>query len=115
MHVGSNKENCELLKIHDIEMLATNKQKYLGDIVCRSRSNNENIKERCKVGYQAISQIKSFMKDVSLGTYAIQIGLVLRDSIFLSKMLLNSKVWHSLTKLQIQEIEVLNNILLRHT
>ena len=55
------------------------------------------------------------MKDVSLGTYAIQIGLVLRDSIFLSKMLLNSEVWHSLTKLQIQEIEVLDNILLRHT
>ena len=77
---------------------------YLGDIVCSSGSNAENIKERSKIGYQAISQIKSFMKDVSLGTYAIQIGLVLRDSIFLSKMLLNSEVWHSLTKPQIQEI-----------
>ena len=56
MHVGSKKENCESLKVHDIEMLTTNKQKYLGDIVCSSGSNNENIKERCKIGYQAISQ-----------------------------------------------------------
>ena len=100
MHVGPNKENCEKLIIHDEQMPTTDKQKYLGDIVSSSGSNQENIKDRCKTGHRAISQIKSLMNDISLGKYTIQIGLILRDSIFLSKMLLNSEVWHS------QEINV---------
>ena len=115
MHVGPNKENCEKLKIHDIQMLTTDRQKYLGDVVCSSGSNCENIKERCKTGYQAISQIKSLTKDISLGKFTIQIGLILRDSIFVSKMLLNSEVWHSVTKNQIEELEIVDKILLRHT
>ena len=115
MHVGPNKENCEKLIIHDKQMLTTDKQKYLGDIVCSSGSNQENIKDRCKTGHSAISQIKSLMNDISLGKFTIQIGLILRDSIFLSKMLLNSEVWHSLTKSQVEELEVINRILMRYT
>ena len=115
MHVGPNKENCEKLIIHDKQMLTTDKQKYLGDIVSSSGSNQENIKDRCKTGHRAISQIKSLMNDISLGKYTIQIGLILRDSIFLSKILLNSEVWHSLTKNQVEELEIIDRMLLRYT
>ena len=73
------------------------------------------MKDRCKTGFQAISQIKSLIKDVSLGKFTIQIGLILRDSIFVSKMLLNIEVWHSVTKSQIDDLEVIDKILLRHT
>ena len=78
-----------------------------------SGSNIANIKERCKTGYSAISSIKSIVKDVIFGRFEIQIGLILRDSIFVSKMLLNSEVWHSVTKAQNDEIEVIDRILLR--
>ena len=96
-------------------MLTTSKHKYLGDIVCSSGSNQENIKDRCSTGHGAISQIKSLMNDISLGKFTINIGLILRDSIFLSKMLLNSEVWHSVTKCQIEELEVIDRMLVRHT
>ena len=95
-------------------MLETNQQKYLGDIVCSSGSNNANIKDRCNTGHSAIAQIKSMMSEISMGTFSIQIGLILRDSIFLSKMLLNSEVWQSSTKIQIEELEKVDRILLRH-
>ena len=114
MHVGPNQENCQSLKIHDQEMLRTEEQKYLGDIVSSSGSNNRNIRDRCNIGHSSISQIRSLMTDISLGTFSIQIGLILRDSIFLSKMLLNSEVWHSLTKANIQELEKVDKILLRN-
>ena len=90
------------------------KHKYLGDIICSSGSNSENINERSKIGFQAISQIKSFMKDVQLGSYSIQVELILRESLFISKILLNSEVWHSVTKVQIEKLEMIDKILLRH-
>ena len=114
LHVGPDKENCHLLRIHDKQMLMTENQKYLGDVVSASGSNNENLKERCKTGFKALSQIKSLIKEVSLGKFSIQVGLILRDSIFVSKMLLNSEVWHSVTKAQIEELEVIDRIVLRH-
>ena len=114
MHIGPHKEECDALKIHDSQMLTTTKHKYLGDIVCSSGNNQENIKDRCKTGQSAISQIKSLMNEISLGKFSMNIGLILRDSIFLSKMLLNSEVWHSLTKCQIVELEVSDRMLMRY-
>ena len=108
MHVGKNKEKCHSLKVHEKQMLETDEQKYLGDIVSSSGSNNQNIKDRCNIGHSAISQIKSLMNEINVGKFSIQIGLILRDSIFLSKMLLNSEVWCSLTNYQIEELEKVN-------
>ena len=90
MHVGPNKSKSSALKIHGEEMLKANEQKYLGDIVSNTGNNNSNIKERCNIGHGAISQIKSLMKEISLGRFCIQIGLIVRDSIF-AKLSLNSK------------------------
>ena len=96
-------------------MMKTSDQKYLGDIMSSFGTNNSNIKERCNIGHGAISQIKSMMTEISLGRFCIQIGLILRDSIFVSKILLNSEVWHCLTKYQVEELEKVDRILLRHT
>ena len=114
MHVGPKKEDCPQLKIHDSLMKTTETQKYLGEIISSSGKNSENIKERCKTGYKSISEIKSLIKEVSFGKFEIQIGLIMKDSIFMSKMLLNSEVWHSVTKSQIEELEVIDRILLRY-
>ena len=113
MHIGPNKENCDKLRVHDKEMLLTENQKYLGDIVSSSGSCEENIKERCKTGYKAISQIKSLVKDVSLGKFSVQIGLIMRDSIFTSKVLLNAEVWHAVKKNQIEDLEIIDRMLFR--
>ena len=72
------------------------------------------MNDRCKTGFKAISQIKSLIKEVGLGKFTIEIGLILRDSIFVSKMLLNSEVWHAVTKNQIEDLDKIDRILLRH-
>ena len=113
MHVGQGNSNCHKLKIHEREMIEVKSQLYLGDIISNSGSNTNNIKYKCENGYSAISQIKSLLKDVGFGRFEIQTGLLSRDSIFMSKILLNSEVWHALTKTQIEELEVLDKILLR--
>ena len=63
MHFGPDKENCQTLKIHKTAMLTADEQKYLGDTISSSGYNDVNIKERCKIGKGAISQIKSVLSD----------------------------------------------------
>ena len=115
MHIGPNKENCQHLRIHETQMLRTDTQKYLGDLISSSGNCDENIKDRCKTGFKAISQMKSLVREVSLGRISIQVGLIMRNSIFVSKMLLNSEVWHSVSKKQIEQLEVIDRIVLRNT
>ena len=105
---------CVYYTISQPHVLLKSTQKYLGDLISSSGNNTENIKERCKTGFKAISQIKALMKDVSMGKYTIQIGSTFRDTMFVSKMLLNSEVWHCLTQSQVQELEKLDRILIRH-
>ena len=113
MHIGPNKENCQQLKVHDTDMLTAVTQTYLGDTICSSGYNTVNVNERCKTGHKAISQIKSLLNDANFGKFSVQTGLLLRDSTFVSKVLLNSEVWHSLTKSQVNDLEVIDRILLR--
>ena len=61
-----------------------------------------------------VSQIKANLQDIEYGQFKIQTGLIMRDSIVTSKMLLNSEVWHSVTKSQLEELEIVDKILLRH-
>ena len=106
-------KNCSKLLIHDTEMLTAETQMYLGDRISNTGNNDENIKARCQIGQATISEIQSMLNDGNFGKYAIQTGLILRDTNFISKVLLNSEVWHSLTKLQIENLEKVDRILMR--
>ena len=95
-------------------MLTAETQVYLGDTISNTGNNNINIKERCNTGHVTISQKKSMLSEVNYGRFTIQTGLIFRDSIFMSKILLNSEVWHSVTKYQIEELEQIDRILFRN-
>ena len=84
-----------------------------GYIFINLGNNNENIKSRVKKGFAAMSQIKSLIKSVGFGRFDIPTGLLMRETIFGSKMLLNSEVWHGVTKSQIEEMEIIDRNLLR--
>ena len=113
MHVGPNDGKCPELKTHEDEMKNVQNQTYLGDIISNLGNNSNNIKSRVTKGFAAISQIKSLVKSVGFGRFDIPTGLLMRETIFGSKMLLNAEVWHSVTKSQIEELEILDRNLLR--
>ena len=113
MHIGPDSEKCQTLRAHGTRMENVVNQLYLGDIISNSGSNEENIKNRVKKGYSAISQIKSLINSVGFGRFEIQTGLLMRDTIFGSKILLNCEIWHSLLKSQIEQLEVIDRILIR--
>ena len=54
------------------------------------------------------------LSEVKYGRFTIQTGMIFGDSIFMSKVLLNSDVWHSVTRYQIEELEQIDRILFRN-
>ena len=101
---------CVFLEVQDFEMKPEENEKYVGDVISCNGINDANISRRRGIGIGAISSISAILNEVSLGYQYIEIGLVLRESILLSKMLLSSEAWHKLFLYQIEKLEEVDRI-----
>ena len=61
----------------------------------------------------AISNILNILREVSLGQFYFKIAFLLRESIFISTILLNSEAWVNVTPKNIEELEKIDHILMR--
>ena len=61
MHVGKNKNCCPMLKVHEENMLTSNREHYLGDILTSDGKINENIQERYNKGIGIANKIISML------------------------------------------------------
>ena len=52
----------------------------------------------------AISQIFAILNEISFGYNYVEIGMIMRESVLLSKMLLSSESWHKLFQYQIEKL-----------
>ena len=80
-------------------------EKYLGDIICNSAKNDKNVEARTKKGYGIIQQIVSILQEISFGKYYFKVAKILRDSLFLNSILINSEAWYNMTRKNIEELE----------
>ena len=60
---------------------------------------------RCNRAIGTLSEIMIIINNVSQGYFYFSIGLIMRESILISKLMLNSEVWVNLTKQQINQLE----------
>ena len=102
---NSRKAKCVFLEVQESEMKDEENEKYVGDVISNSGSNEANISRRRSIGIGAISSIFAILNEISLGYQYIEIGLILRESILLSKMLLSAESWHKLFLYQIEKLE----------
>ena len=101
--------SCVQLEVQDTDMKESNTEKYIGDVISADGSNDENIKKRRSQGIGAMAQIFSILSEISLGYHYVEIGLILRESILLSKLLLSCESWYKLHKYQIEKLEEIDN------
>ena len=97
--------------LHLIE--EANQEKYLGDLISNSGKNDKNIEARVKKGYGIVKQIASILEEQCFGKYFFKVAMILRESLFINSVLLNSEVWYNMSKSNIEELEKLDNILLK--
>ena len=116
---GINKEGnnqSSLGDVHDcMHLIKDSKQeKYLGDLIDDSGKNDANIDARVKKGLGIIKQINAILEDMCFGKHFFKVAKILRESLFLNSILLNSEAWCSVSKKNIEELERIDNTLLKN-
>ena len=84
-----------------------NSTKYLGDIFHNSGKSRFNIIERSSKAYAILAEIRAILTDVPLGKYRTEIGLQLRQAMFVNGVLYNAEVWQGL---RATDLTLLENI-----
>ena len=94
------------------KMKVKKEQTYLGDVVSADGSNSKNVEGRKNKGLGIINQIMQISESSFFGKYYFEVPLVLRSSLLLSSLLLNSEAWVNLTEKDIRALEQTDEILL---
>ena len=84
----------------------------IGDIISDDGKHDKNVQQRKNKGLGIISQVMQILESVFFGKYYFEVALVLRSSLLLSSMLLNSEAWVNLTDNNIRALEQTDEILL---
>ena len=113
LHIGEELRKCPDLKVHNDEMKAVEKDKYLGDILTENGNQKENIENRRSKGFGIVAEILSILNEVPFGKFRIQAGLKLRNAMFLNGIPTNSEVWHGVQESDITKLEEVDEHLLR--
>ena len=113
IHIGKKCDNCPELKVHEEVMKESHAEKYLGDVIKEGGTQDENIKARKLKGYSYISEIRALLSDMLFGHRRVQVGLMLRNAMFVNGILCNSKAWHSISKSYIDHLEFMDRSLLK--
>ena len=69
--------------------------------------------ERKNKGFGIVSEIIAILEEIPLGRYKHEIGLKLRQAMFLNGILYNSEAWHSVSEEEIRTLETVDEHLLR--
>ena len=99
--------------VGDYRMKDSDEEKYLGDLLTSDGSNTNNIKARKGKGFGIVDKISSMLEDIYFGPFHVEVSLVLRKSLLINSILLNSEVWYGVSKADVEELEVVDNCLLR--
>ena len=113
IHVGKVSSSCPALKVHEGAMKNSDQEKYLGDKLCSSAKLKETIDDRVSKGFGIVTEILAILDEIPLGKYRVEIGLKLRQAMFLNGVLYNSEAWHAVTNDDLKPLEKVDESLLR--
>ena len=94
------------------KMKVVQEQTYLGDLIVSDGSHTKKVQQRSSKGLGAINQIMSILETTYYGKYFFEVAMVLRESLFLSALLLNSEAWVNYTEKDVRILEQCDEILL---
>ena len=94
-------------------MKESHAEKYWGDYISSVGTIDKTIKERKSKAYSYLSEIKALLTDLSFGKRRLEIGWMLRNTMFVNGILYNSEAWHNISMRNIEELEVIDHTLIK--
>ena len=113
IHVGKKSMHCPQLKVHEKQMKDSQKEKYLGDILNDKGNIKDTIENRIAKAWSYVSEIGAILNEFPFGNKRIQVGLMLREAMFLNGVLHSCEAWHGVGAAQIAQIELVDHHLMR--
>ena len=89
-------------------------EKYLRDIISSDGKNIKNIKARVAKGKGIISRIMSLLQGIPFGRFYFEVAMILRESLLVSSMLVNTEAWYNVTKPELELLETIDLQFLRN-
>ena len=105
MHFGQKSHLYPALKVHNSEMVESDKQKFLGDLYTSDNRIDENILMKHHKGIGIANNIMTIVKHISYGFYSFEIALILRNSLLINGILYNVEALFTLNKKHIKQLE----------
>ncbi len=102
----------EELFVGDKKMKVEQEQVYLGDVISADGKHSKNVMARKGKGLGIINEIMNILETIFFGKYYFEVALILRSSLLLSSILLNSEAWVNLSEKDIKILEQTDEILL---
>ena len=113
MHIGRKDWTCPSLKVQDKEMLSSEQEKYLGDIITSDAKIDENIHMRHEKGMGICNQILSILKEISYGVSHFEMGLMFRNSQLINGIMFNTEALFSMKESHVLLFEDCDKYFLR--
>ena len=82
-------------------------QRYLGDLLYFKGEQSKNIQARKNKGLGVTNRIMQILQTNFYGKYYFEVALVLRESLFLSSLLLNSEAWVNISDQDMRKLKQL--------
>ena len=95
IHIGKKVSKCPDLKVHENIMKTSNKEKYLGDIITHEGKIDATIEDRIKKAWSYYAEIRAILNEFPFGKRKTEIGLMLREAMFINGILFNSEACHN--------------------
>ena len=114
IHVGKSSGNCYDLRVHGEKMHKVDSTKYLGDIIHKNSKVTANMADRHVMAVASFSVIRAILEDIPLGIYRVEIGLELRQALFINSVLFNCETWHGIKDADFTQIKIIDHQLLRY-
>ena len=103
-----------MLTLEFISVLNQVSDKYLGDFISHDGKQDATMINRSiEWAYSYLSEIRALLTDMPFGKRRLQIGLMLRDAMFVNRVLFNSEAWSSINQKYIEEIETIDRTLMK--
>ena len=82
MHIGCKSSlTCPTLKVQNQEMMKSDKQQYLGDILSTDGKVDFNITERYNKGVGIVNQIITLLREVHFGKHYFEMALTSNQNV----------------------------------
>ena len=112
MHIGKQSIKCPELQIHESKMETNKQERYLGNIITCDRKQAKNINRRIAKAWSYFAEIKALINEFPFGKRTTQVGLMLREAMFLNVILYNSESWHGITQKHMEELALVDKNLI---